>query len=174
MKLPLDWLAWLRTEQIAKWPAKFGGRIPAMPEIGPLPIPDGVRKAMPVFVRTTTFKLAMLYSAMIAAFSGALLAYLYYSTVYYIRVESERRITVEFEQLANAYYTGGMERLSQSVFERMTLSGSPFYYYLEDTSGRKIAGHFPRLPDEPPVSTSNFRRRMAQRRCALRPGGSCA
>lgn len=116
-----------------------------------LPFMAQIKKAMPAFVRTTTFKLTILYSAMIAAFSGALLVYLYYSTVYYIRAESENRITVEFEQLANAYYTGGMERLSQSVFERMTLSGSQFFYYLEDSSGRKIAGHFPRLPADPPA-----------------------
>lgn len=117
-----------------------------------LPFIDRLKRAAPPFVRTTTFKLTILYSAMIATFSGALLVYLYYSTVYYIRAESENRITVEFEQLANAYYTGGMERLSQSVFERMTLSGSQFFYYLEDSSGRKIAGHFPRLPAEAPES----------------------
>ncbi len=152
MKLPLQWPAWLRSERISRLSAKLAGRLPPMPNLDRLPIPEGVRKAMPIFVRTTTFKLALLYSTMIAVFSGALLAYLYYSTVYYIRVESERRITVEFEQLANAYYTGGMQRLSQAVFERMTLSGSPFYYYLEDTAGQKIAGHFPRLPDDPPES----------------------
>lgn len=117
-----------------------------------LPFIDRLKRAAPPFVRTTTFKLTILYSAMIATFSGALLVYLYYSTVYYIQAESENRITVEFEQLANAYYTGGMERLSQSVFERMTLSGSQFFYYLEDSSGRKIAGHFPRLPAEAPES----------------------
>jgi hypothetical protein len=128
MKLPTHWPAWLSSERLAKLPAKLAGRLPLLPSVDRLPIPDAVRKAMPVFVRTTTFKLAMLYSTMIAGFSGALLAYLYYSTVYYIRAESERRITVEFEQLSNAYYAGGMERLSQSVFERMTLSGSPFYY----------------------------------------------
>lgn len=120
--------------------------------IGSLPFIEKLKKAAPPFVRTTTFKLTILYSAMIATFSGALLVYLYYSTVYYIQSESENRITVEFEQLANAYYTGGMERLSQSVFERMTLSGSQFFYYLEDSSGRKIAGHFPRLPAEAPES----------------------
>ncbi len=152
MKLPTSRPAWLSFEQIAKVPAKLAGRLPHMPRMHRFPMPDRLRKALPVFMRTTTFKLALLYSGMIAAFSAALLIYLYYSTVYYIRAESERRITVEFEQLANAYYTGGMQRLSQSVFERMTLSGSPFYYYLEDTSGRKIAGHFPRLPDDPPES----------------------
>ncbi|HPE47410.1 MAG TPA: ATP-binding protein [Hyphomonas sp.] len=106
-----------------------------------------MKLAVPTFLRTTTFKLALLYSAMFAAFSGALLIYLYYSTVYYIRAEADRRMDLEFEQLGNAYFTGGMERLSQSVLERMTRNGSTFYYYLEDSSGRKIVGHFLRMPD---------------------------
>ena len=109
-----------------------------------------MKVGLPNFVRTTTFKLALLYSAMFAAFSAALLIYLYYSTVYYIRYESERRMTVEFEQLSRAYYAGGMERLSQAVLERMTLTGSSYFYYLEDASERKIAGHFPRLPAPAP------------------------
>ena len=111
-----------------------------------------MRLALPTFLKTTTFKLALIYSAMFAAFSAALLVYLYYSTVYYIRAESERRLDLEFEQLGNAYFTGGMERLSQSVLERMTRTGSTYFYYLEDSSGRKIAGHFGRMPTTPPTA----------------------
>lgn len=110
-----------------------------------------MKLGLPTFLRTTTFKLALIYSAMFAAFSAALLVYLYYSTVYYIRAESERRMDLEFEQLGNAYFTGGMERLSQSVLERMTRTGSTYFYYLEDSSGRKIAGHFQRLPAAAPT-----------------------
>lgn len=126
----------------------------AWPSWAQIRYPTGLlgRLGLPVFLRTTTFKLTLLYSAMIAAFSGALLVYLYYSTIYYIRVEAERRITVEFDQLAIAYFEGGMERLSQSVFERMILTGSPFFYYLEDSGGRKIVGHFPVMPGEAPES----------------------
>ena len=113
-----------------------------------------MKLGLPTFLRTTTFKLALLYSAMFAAFSAALLIYLYYSTVYYIRTESDRRLDLEFEQLGNAYYTGGMERLSQSVLERMTRTGSTYFYYLEDSSGRKIAGHFQRMPVAPPETDS--------------------
>lgn len=109
-----------------------------------------MKLALPTILRTTTFKLALLYSAMFATFSAGLLAYLYFSTVYYIRSESERQMTVEFEQLSNAYFSGGMERLSQSVFERMTRTGSVYFYYLEDSSGRKMAGHFRQLPIEAP------------------------
>jgi signal transduction histidine kinase len=109
-----------------------------------------MKLALPSFLRTTTFKLALLYSAMFAAFSAALLVYLYYSTVYYIRVESDRRMDLEFEQLGNAYFIGGMERLSESVLERMTLNGSTFYYFLEDSTGTRLAGHFQRMPTHNP------------------------
>jgi integral membrane sensor domain MASE1 len=76
MKLPTNRPAWLTLERLAKLPAKLAGRLPRFPDEIRLPIPERVRKSMPVFMRTTTFKLAMLYSLMIAAFSGALLAYL--------------------------------------------------------------------------------------------------
>ncbi len=155
MKLGEPFPAWIRAVEPVRARLEHGWR-KFRPQLGAagnrLLKWDRLVRALPPFVRTTTFKLTLLYSMMIAAFSGALLAYLYYSTIFYIRAESEQRITVEFEQLTNAYSTGGMERLSQSVFERMTLSGSPFYYYLEDAAGRKIAGHFPFLPEAPPDS----------------------
>ena len=109
-----------------------------------------MKLALPSFLRTTTFKLALLYSAMFAAFSVALMVYLYYSTVYYIRAEVDRRMDLEFEQLGNAYYTGGLERLSQSILERTTLNGSTFYYFLEDSSGTPLVGHFKRMPAHNP------------------------
>ncbi len=132
-----------------KWPASW-----ALPPLPPFAIRLGQRldRAIPDFARTTTFKLTVLYSVMIAAFASGLLAYLYYTTIHYIRAESEQRMQVEIEQLAKAYYAGGMERLSQAVFERMTLSGAPFFYYLEDNTGRKIAGHLASLPEAPPAS----------------------
>lgn len=153
MKLPMRLPAWMASlmpdRALMRRPAELFRRITPSPATR-----ERIAKALPVFIRTTTFKLTILYSATIAAFSGALLIYLYYSTVYYIQAEAENRITVEFEQLSNAYSAGGMERLSQAVFERMTLSGSQFFYYLEDSSGRKLAGHFPHLPGEAPESGS--------------------
>ncbi|MFN7163715.1 MAG: two-component sensor histidine kinase, partial [Hyphomonas sp.] len=70
MKLPSRLPAWLTFQYLARLPAQIVRRLPQLPEDIQLPIPERVRKAMPVFVRTTTFKLALLYSLMIAAFSG--------------------------------------------------------------------------------------------------------
>jgi signal transduction histidine kinase len=97
---------------------------------------------LPTFMRTTTFRLALLYSVLFSAFSAALLIYLYSSTVAYIRNESTRLLDDEFRQLENAYFNGGMERLADSVFDRMGLPGSIYFYHLEDSYGTKMAGNF--------------------------------
>lgn len=113
---------------------------------------------LPTFLRTTTFKLALIYSAMFATFSAALMAYLYFSTVYYIQAQSERQLTSELQQLANGYLIGGFDRLSQSVFERMNANGEQYFYYLENPEGKKDAGFLDSVPFEPegPETTVRF------------------
>ena len=98
-----------------------------------------MKLGLPTFLRTTTFKLAMIYTAMFGTFSAALMAYLYFSTAYYIQTQSERQLTSELQQLANGYLIGGFDRLSQSVFERMNANGEQYFYYLENPEGKKDA-----------------------------------
>ncbi len=107
---------------------------------------------LPTFMRTTTFRLALVYSAMFALFSAALLIWLYSSTVVYIRNEADRRLDTEFRELERAYYNGGMERLSEAVFDRA--GGYEFLYFLEGPSQQKMGGQLLRLPETPPSEES--------------------
>ncbi len=107
-----------------------------------------MKSLWPSFARTTTFRLALVYSVMFLIFSGALLGYLYYSTIYYIRDQSEQRLTAELDQLGVAYEAGGMARLEQAIFERSTAPGAPFMYQLENARGEKLSGAFQRMPGE--------------------------
>lgn len=102
------------------------------------------------FLRTTTFKLALLYAVMFAVFAAALLVYLYASTVLYLRTEANERIESEMAALAAAYNTGGLERLNQSVIERASAPGSQLFYLLQDAEGRKISGDLSALPGPVP------------------------
>lgn len=117
-----------------------------------------MKLGLPTFLRTTTFKLAMIYTAMFGTFSAALMAYLYFSTAYYIQTQSERQLTSELQQLANGYLIGGFDRLSQSVFERMNANGEQYFYYLENPEGKKDAGFLDSVPFEPagPEKTVRF------------------
>ncbi len=101
------------------------------------------------FVRTTTFRLALVYSILFALFSAGLLAYLFQATVGTIRADAKSRLEAEFRTLANAWNTGGPTRLEQSLLERLLVDLRDFTYQLEDVNGRTIVGDMPRMPVEP-------------------------
>ncbi len=118
-----------------------------------------MRSGLFTFLRTTTFKLALLYTVLFAVFSATLLAYLYYSTVGSIRRETAARLDTEIGALHEAYRAGGLERLNQSLVERASDPRRPFIYQLETTNGTKINGDLSRMPDgvlEPGVTSVFF------------------
>ena len=102
------------------------------------------------FVRTSTFRVALVYSVLFGLFSFLLLAYLYQATVGSLRAEADDRLEAEMRALGLAYNAGGIERLEQSVIERAVGGGSPFHYQLETPDGERIIGDFPYLPVSPP------------------------
>lgn len=102
------------------------------------------------FVRTSTFRLALVYSVLFGLFSFLLLAYLYQATVGSLRAEADERLDAEMRALGLAYNAGGLERLEQSVIERALVPGAPFRYQLETPDGERIIGDFPYLPVSPP------------------------
>lgn len=101
------------------------------------------------FVRTTTFRLALVYSILFALFSAGLLAYLFQATVGEMRAESKTRLEAELRTLANAWNTGGPTRLEQSVLERVLVDLRDFTYQFENARGETIIGDLPRMPIEP-------------------------
>ncbi|MEM8617496.1 MAG: ATP-binding protein [Pseudomonadota bacterium] len=101
------------------------------------------------FIRTTTFRLALLYSGLFAIFTAGFLAYLYQATVGAARAEEKTRLESEYEALAVAYQAGGAERLQQAIFERALVRVRDFTYQYEDASGRVIVGDFQRMPVNP-------------------------
>ena len=101
------------------------------------------------FVRTTTFRLALVYSILFALFSAGLLAYLFQATVGEMREESKSRLEAEFRTLVVAWSTGGPTRLEQSLLERLLVDLRDFTYQFEDENGRIIIGDLPRMPLEP-------------------------
>ncbi|WP_300379364.1 HAMP domain-containing sensor histidine kinase [Henriciella sp.] len=102
------------------------------------------------FIRTSTFRMALVYSVLFGLFSFLLLAYLYQATVGSLRAEADQRLDAEMRALGLAYNAGGLERLEQSVIERALVPGAPFRYQLETPDGERIIGDFPNLPVSPP------------------------
>lgn len=112
-----------------------------------------MRLTIPDFIRTTTFKLAVVHAVMFAVFTFGLLVYLFYSTAGYLRSESVRELDGEVQALAAAFNTGGMERLNQSVIERSSVPG-PFFYVLQNAEGATVSGDFASIPDDLPEQGS--------------------
>ncbi len=112
-----------------------------------------MRPTLPTFMRTTTFRLAVVHTFMFTLFTLGLLVYLYHSTAGYLRSESVRELNAEVQALGAAFRSGGMERLNQVVIERSSVPG-PFFYVLQDESGQKISGDFAFIPDEIPEAGS--------------------
>lgn len=101
------------------------------------------------FVRTTTFRLALVYSILFALFSAGLLAYLFQATVGTMRADAKARLEAEFRTLAVAWNTGGPTRLEQSLLERVLVDLRDFTYQFEDANGRTIVGDMPHMPVQP-------------------------
>ncbi len=104
---------------------------------------------LPAFTRTTTFRLALVHTALFILFAGALLLYLFSATAGRLERDDSDALNSEVTALTSAYSSGGFSRLSQSVVERSSARGT-FLYLLVDQDGIKIAGDFDVFPAEPP------------------------
>ena len=74
-----------------------------------------MKPTIPAFIRTTTFRLAVVHAVMFAIFTLGLLVYLYHSTAGYMRNESVRELDAELQAIGAAFRSGGMERLNQTI-----------------------------------------------------------
>ena len=114
-----------------------------------------MKLAVPVFLRTVTFRLAVFQAALFAVFSLALLAFVYNATVGQLQREADAAADQEFFELVNVYDKGGFSALNQEVFERAALAG-PALYLLADSAGEIAAGDFGGLPRVPVLGSDNI------------------
>lgn len=107
------------------------------------------------FLRTTSFRLALIYALLFAVFSAVLMAYLFQSTVGSLRAEAKSQLEAELRALAVAYNTGGQARLETAVRERSFVRVRNFTYQFETGAGRKIVGDMSEMPVTPPTEPGN-------------------
>ncbi|MEO0466377.1 MAG: HAMP domain-containing sensor histidine kinase [Pseudomonadota bacterium] len=103
---------------------------------------------LPPFTRTTTFRLSLVYVALILVYSAGLIGFIYSTTVGYMQTETDRRIESEIDSILLAYDQGGLSRVSQSLFERAAVPNRYFLYQLETPSGIKLSGDLTGMPSE--------------------------
>lgn len=96
-------------------------------------------------LRTSTFKLAALYLILFALSVGAILGYIYYSTVVLLERQTDETIRAEVQALADQYFQRGLGGVLQTVRNR-SLSETGSVYLLTDANNNRIAGNLDSMP----------------------------
>lgn len=111
-------------------------------------------------LRSSTFRLALVYMALFAASVLILLAFIYWSTAAYMARQVDATIETEIAGLAEQYRTRGLTGLSDLIGARVARkpSGSSIYL-LVDRAFAPVVGNLSRWPDVPPAEDGwlNFR-----------------
>jgi len=100
---------------------------------------------LPRLLRTTPFRLTLLFLALFAAAASAFLGYIYVATAGEVNRRADAEISREMESLEATYRVGGVATLNQAIIER-AIGERPFVYLLLDASGKKISGSVEALP----------------------------
>lgn len=100
---------------------------------------------LPRLLRTTPFRLTLLFLALFAAAASAFLGYIYVATAGEVNRRAQAEISREFESLETAYRQGGVDALNQAIVERAT-GERPFLYFLADKTGKRISGSIEESP----------------------------
>lgn len=91
-------------------------------------------------LRTTAFRLSLLYVAIFGAAAAAVVGYTYWNAQTLVSRQTDSTIEAELRGLAEQYALGGLQRLMQSVAERSSTPGSSLYL-LTDAKADRLAGN---------------------------------
>ena len=107
---------------------------------------------LPRFVRTTPFRLTLLFLALFAAAASAFLGYIYIATAGEASRTADAAILREAKSLETVYARGGFTALNEAVIERSSSTRS-FLYLVMDEKGTPISGCIAKSPiASPPQS----------------------
>ena len=102
----------------------------------------------PAILRTSTFRIAVLYLALFGVSVGALLAFVYWATAGFMARQVEETIRAEITGLAEQYRRDGPARLTQIVLER-SRNQRRSLYLLASPSRQPLAGNLEAWPASP-------------------------
>jgi len=97
------------------------------------------------FVRTTAFKLSLLYIAVFTVMSGVLLVYVAENTDHLMSEQVVQSVDSELKGLADVYVRGGVRDLVETI-DRRSRHPDASLYLLTDFAGNALVGNIARLP----------------------------
>src|SRR5881398_2297041 len=117
--------------------------------------------ALGKLLRTTVFKLTLVYLAIVAVFAAFLLGYFAWNTRRLITEQITQTVDAEITGLAEQYRQGGIRRLVVVVDARARRPGSSLYL-VTTFAGESLAGNVTALPpgtlDNPGWTETGYRR----------------
>jgi len=99
----------------------------------------------PRILRTTPFRLTLLFLASFAGAASAFLAYIYLATAGEVSRRADSNVSREMVSLEAVYRRGGFSALNQTIIERSTINPT-LLYLLMDRTGSPISGSIARSP----------------------------
>ncbi|NEX93845.1 ATP-binding protein [Caulobacter sp. 17J65-9] len=114
---------------------------------------------LPSIFRRTPFRLTLLFLALFATTSSALLAYIYVATAAEARRRADQDVRRELAVLESVYSQRGKDALNAALVER-TLRGGPYLFLMMDSERRAVTGNISESPIEDaqgPETWASFR-----------------
>jgi signal transduction histidine kinase len=106
---------------------------------------------LPALIRTTPFRLTLLFLALFAAAAAAFLGYIYIATVGEVTRRADLDVSREIDSLEGVYRRGGLDALNQSLIQR-AVGDRPYLYVLAHPNGKIITGNLAQSPVDPPTA----------------------
>jgi len=104
-------------------------------------------------LRTSTFRLALIYMVLFAGSVMILLGFIYWSTVAYMSEQTDATIRAEIAGLAEQYRQRGLNGLEKTISERVERDPDGSSVYLFATPNRQpLAGNLSPWPDATPAA----------------------
>ncbi|NCF82268.1 MAG: two-component sensor histidine kinase, partial [Proteobacteria bacterium] len=98
-------------------------------------------------LRSSTFRLAVLYMALFGASVAVLLTFIYWSTAGYMALQTDDTIEAEVTGLAERYGVSGLDGLIRSIDERISRKpNGDAVYLLTDEQLTPLIGNLDRWP----------------------------
>ena len=100
--------------------------------------------ALPRILRTSSFRLTLLYAGLFGVSALILLGVIYWATGVYMSSSLDAAVDSDITELEDSLQVGGNEALTAQVKERVRqMPHGPMYYLLQDLKEKVIAGNIP-------------------------------
>jgi signal transduction histidine kinase len=98
-------------------------------------------------LRTTAFRLAIIYFGLFAVAAAAAAGYIYYKTNVLLAAQLENDIQAELRSLAQHYQREGLDGLKRAITERSEAPGNSLYL-IADAEGRRLSGNLKAVSEQ--------------------------